>query len=230
MYLAGVGVVEGVENRRSLMPRLAGGLGLPGRELGVAEVGQDGGLGVAVAELPEQAERAPITRHGCGVIAALVLGIAQVVPALGLIAAIAEFPQQVKGTPAERPGLLGPTEVGVAPADAGQSPGLSDLIAQGLEQAQGLLAVAEHVGVAFLEIAYPGSSQMNAGLSGPVAKPAVQLEAIRQVGMGQLITAKLRLGRGHGATGGGLATDVAQTRRRVQRTALNGGQFMPVSL
>jgi hypothetical protein len=37
-----------------LLPGVAGRLGLPGRVPGVAEVGQDGGLGVAVAELAEQ--------------------------------------------------------------------------------------------------------------------------------------------------------------------------------
>jgi hypothetical protein len=45
-----------------LLPGVAGRLGLPGRVPGVAEVGQDGGLGVAVAELAEQTKRALVIR------------------------------------------------------------------------------------------------------------------------------------------------------------------------
>jgi hypothetical protein len=46
--------------------------------------------------------------------------------------------------------------VSVAPADGGESPGLLHLVTDGLEQAQGPLAVAECFSVAFLEIGYPG--------------------------------------------------------------------------
>jgi hypothetical protein len=56
------------------MPGRAGCRGLLGRVLCVAEVGQDGCLGAAVAEFPEQAERTLVTVHGCTMIAVLLLG------------------------------------------------------------------------------------------------------------------------------------------------------------
>jgi hypothetical protein len=48
--LFGVGVVEVVEDGQRLLPGVAGGLRVSGGVVGVAEVGQDGGLVVAAAE------------------------------------------------------------------------------------------------------------------------------------------------------------------------------------
>jgi len=87
-------VVQGVEDGHGLMPSPAGCLGLPGRVLGVAEVGEARRFEVAVAAFPEQAERTLVTRCGGGMIAGLVLGVAQIVPALRLIEAMATFSQQ----------------------------------------------------------------------------------------------------------------------------------------
>jgi hypothetical protein len=109
--------VQGVENGHGLLPGPARQLGLPGRVPRVAEVGEDRYLTVAVAELPEQPERALVARHGRGMIAGLVLGVAQGVPAPRLIAAMPTFPQQRQGPLAELPGFLVAAEVGVAPAD-----------------------------------------------------------------------------------------------------------------
>jgi hypothetical protein len=92
--LLGVGVVVGIEDAHGLMPGVTGCLGLPGRLLGVAEVGKDPCLGVAVAEFSEQAERTPVTRHGRGMIAGVVLGVAEAVPCLRLIGPMAKLPQQ----------------------------------------------------------------------------------------------------------------------------------------
>src|SRR6516225_7643843 len=97
--------MKGVQDGDGLPPGLAGGLILPGRMLGVTEVGQDHGLGVAVAELPEQVERPLVTRRGRDMITGSGLDIAQVVPAFGLIAAMTEFSQQAQGLPAELPVL-----------------------------------------------------------------------------------------------------------------------------
>jgi hypothetical protein len=87
-------LVQGVEDGYVLMPGAASCLGLPGRVLGVAEVGEDCCLGAAVAELPEQAERTPVTRRGRGTAAGLVLGDAQAVPGFRLIRAVVEFLEQ----------------------------------------------------------------------------------------------------------------------------------------
>jgi hypothetical protein len=84
--------------------------------------------------------------------------------------------------------------------------------------------VAKRLGVAFLEIGYPGHGQVDGGLPGPVAEPAVQLEAVRQVSTCQVVPAKLRVGPGKDA----VAADLASARRRIQRAARDGGELMPV--
>jgi hypothetical protein len=205
--LTGVGVVQVVEDGYGILPGPTGCLGLPGRVLGIAEVGKDSCLGVAVAEFPEQAERTLVTRRGRSMIAGLVLGFAEAVPGLRLIGAMAEFLQ------AEHPGLLVAAEVGVAPADGGQSPGLLHLVTDGLEQVQGPLAVAERLGVAVLEVGYPGRRHVDEGLPDPVTEPTVQLEAVRQVSTCQVVPGKLRVRPGQDAVGGGLAADIAGARR-----------------
>src|SRR5262249_50636735 len=52
--LVGVGVLEFVEDGQGLLPGTAGGVGISGIVVGVAEVGEGGGFVVAVAKIPEQ--------------------------------------------------------------------------------------------------------------------------------------------------------------------------------
>src|SRR5580700_5528484 len=141
---------------------------------------------------------------------------------------MATFPQQGLGPLAALPGLPVAAEVGVAPADSGEGPGLLHLVTNGLEQDQGPLAVAEGFGVALLEIGYPGHSPVDDGLPGLVAEPAVLFEAVRQVSICQVIPGKLRVGPGKDAVGGGLAADLTEARRRIQPGARDGGQLVPV--
>ena len=202
---------------------------LPGRVPCVAEVGEHRCLTVAVAELPEHRERTLVARHSRDMVAGLVLDVAQVVPDPRLIEAMATFPQQGQGPLAELPGLPVAAEVGMAPADSGEGPGLLHLVTNGLEQDQGLLAVAERLGVALLEIGYPGHSPVDDGLPGLVAEPTVLFEAVRQVSMGQVVPGKLRVRPRKDAVSGGLAPDLTEARRRIQPVARDAGQLMPVA-
>jgi hypothetical protein len=54
--LVGVGVVELVEDGQGLLPSAAGGVGMVGGVVGIADTGEDLGFEVAVAELPVQSE------------------------------------------------------------------------------------------------------------------------------------------------------------------------------
>jgi hypothetical protein len=54
--LVGVGVVDVVEDGQGLLPGLAGGVVVAGAVVGVAEVAEDGGFAVAVAEVAVQGE------------------------------------------------------------------------------------------------------------------------------------------------------------------------------
>ena len=60
----GVGVVEVGEDGQGLLPGIAGGLRVAGGVVGVAEVGEGGGLVVAVAEVLVQGEGVVATKEG----------------------------------------------------------------------------------------------------------------------------------------------------------------------
>src|SRR5215813_3935414 len=78
--LLGVGVVELVEDGQGLLPGVAGGLGVAGGVVGVAEVGEEFGFVVAVAEAPDQVKGVLVADEGLGVVAKVVVGVAEAVP------------------------------------------------------------------------------------------------------------------------------------------------------
>jgi hypothetical protein len=78
--LAGVGVLQVLEDGQRLLPGLPGLGQLAGGVAGVAEVGQDVRFIEKVAGFPEEAERALVAGGGFGEVAQMVLGVPQAVP------------------------------------------------------------------------------------------------------------------------------------------------------
>jgi hypothetical protein len=71
--LGRVGVVQVFEDIEGLLPGLAGFLRFPGGVAGVAKVGEDLRLGVAVAKAPDDVKGAAVAAGGRGRVAELVL-------------------------------------------------------------------------------------------------------------------------------------------------------------
>src|SRR5215475_2548260 len=102
----GVGVVEVGEDVQGVGPGGAGGGGVAGSVVGVAEMGEGGGFLVAVAEVPVQVQGVLVAVGGVGVVGEVVVGVADAVPAGGLPGAVAEFLEQGEGLLAGGEGLL----------------------------------------------------------------------------------------------------------------------------
>ena len=117
-------MVEVVEDGQGLLPGVAGGLVVAGGVVGVAEVGQDGGFGVEVAEATKQGDGV-LEALGCLVeITALVVDVAEAVPGAGLAVLVAQFLEQVEGVLAVVECVAVVAELGVAPADVVERGGL----------------------------------------------------------------------------------------------------------
>ena len=89
--LAGVGVLQVLEDGQRLLPGLPGLRQLAGSVAGVAEVGEGVRFVEAVAGFPVQAERALVAGGGFGEVAQMVLGVSQAVPDCSLEPAVAGF-------------------------------------------------------------------------------------------------------------------------------------------
>jgi hypothetical protein len=81
--LQGAGVRQVVEDLQRLPPGIAGGHGIAGRVLGVAEMIEDFGLVVPVADFPEQPDGLLVAGDRFGVLAADVTGVAENAQGLG---------------------------------------------------------------------------------------------------------------------------------------------------
>jgi hypothetical protein len=92
----GVRVVELVEDRQGVPPGLAGRGGVAAGVLGVTEVGEDLGLVVPIADLPEQDDGALIAVRRQPGVAEVVVGVAEAVPRGRLAAAVAEVLMEVE--------------------------------------------------------------------------------------------------------------------------------------
>ena len=69
--------VELTEDDAGLPPGLHGRVGVAGGAVRLAELGEDAGLAVAVAELPEQVEGLPVAVDGLGSVAEVLVGVAK---------------------------------------------------------------------------------------------------------------------------------------------------------
>ena len=175
--LAGVRVLQTLEDGQRLLPGLPGLGQLAGGVAGVAEVGQDVRFIEKVAGFPEKAERALVAGGGFGEVAQMVLGVPQAVPDMPLEHPVAGFRAQGECLPAERTGLLIVAEEAMTPADVVERFGLVRLVVDGLVLAQRLLSVPERVGVAALPGGQHAETLVDLGLAMAVAEPLVQHEA-----------------------------------------------------
>ena len=96
------------------------------------------------------------------------------------------------------------------------------------EQAEGLLFVAERVGVTALVLGDPAEGVAGEGLAGAVAEMPAQPQACRQVAAGLPVVGQPDAGGGDGPAGRGLPGHVTQAGRGGQRGALGSGPFVPV--
>ena len=88
---------EVVEDVQGLLPSLAGRIAIASGVVGVAQVGESGGLAMAVAELPLQGEGLLVVGGGLLVTAEVVVGVAGAVQRLSLRPAAAEVLQEGEG-------------------------------------------------------------------------------------------------------------------------------------
>lgn len=88
----GVGMVKVVEDGQGPLPSVAGGVGVAGGVVSVAEVGEGIGLVVAVAMVPVQGQGVLIAGDGFGVVAEVMVGETEAVPGVGLPETVAELP------------------------------------------------------------------------------------------------------------------------------------------
>src|SRR5436190_23323329 len=98
-------MVEPVEDDQGLPPRRTGGLGVARVVVDVAEVGEGGGLVVAVAVVPEPVKCAYVAGDGLGVVVEVVVGASEVAPRIRLPVPVVEFLVQGEGLPAGDEGL-----------------------------------------------------------------------------------------------------------------------------
>ena len=73
--LDGGGRVELTEDGLGLLPGFAGRVGVAGAAVNLAEVGEDAGFRVAVAELPEQLEGLSVAGDGLGLVTEVLVGL-----------------------------------------------------------------------------------------------------------------------------------------------------------
>src|ERR1700741_1103190 len=97
-------MVQTVEDVQGLLPSLRCDQRLPGSLVDVAEMGEDLGLFVTIAEGAGDAKGTAKVVGALGEVADLVLGVAEDVPAASFAGAVAEVAVHRQGLPAELPG------------------------------------------------------------------------------------------------------------------------------
>ena len=94
--LAGIRVVQLVEDGQGPLPALAGGLVVAGGLLRLAEVAQQVGLVVPGAEVTEDVQRLPVVRDRLVMLAEVMVGETDAVQRLGLAVAMADVAENAK--------------------------------------------------------------------------------------------------------------------------------------
>src|SRR5262245_53387878 len=119
---------EFVEDGGCFPPGRGRGFGIAGRVVAVAEVGQGGGLVVALADLAVQREGLPVAGDGLVVLAEAVVRRAERIQGRPQPDPVTGFLQQGPRLSAVRDRLLVLAEKAVAPADVVEGAGLSDRV------------------------------------------------------------------------------------------------------
>src|SRR5205085_11257833 len=135
------------------------------------------GLPEAVAGFPGEAESLLVALGGRGQVTEAVLRVAEAVPGGGLVVAVAELAVQGDGLPAEFPGPLVVAEQDLTPAHRVQRRRLPGPVADGPEQAESPLGVAERGMMVALALRYQAQVLVDQSLADLVAEPLVLLQA-----------------------------------------------------
>jgi hypothetical protein len=129
--LAGVGVVQFVEDGQSPPPRNASRVTVADCVMAVAKVDEPYGLVIVVAHFDGQIQSMLVTGEGLIMITKAAVGVGEAVPRECLAGAVTELSIQADGL-AARPGcLLAVTKMALAPADRVERLGLSSPVARG---------------------------------------------------------------------------------------------------
>src|SRR5439155_19407527 len=215
--VVGVGVVEPVEDVQGLPPRVAGGPDVARGVVGVAEVGEGGGLVLAAAEVPELAEGVRVAGDGLSVVAEVVVGVSEAVPRVGLPVLVVEFLVQGEGLPAVDEGLFVVAEHGLVPADVVEGGGLAAPVVDGPIQVQGFSVVVECLGQVALPVPEVAEGAVGFGLTKPVTGLGGQLEGVPQLDVGVVEAAEVGVRAGEGTQGPRLCIRLGQPEGGGQR-------------
>jgi hypothetical protein len=204
-------VVQVLEDDQGRSPGVAGSWGVSSGVEGVAKVGEDDGLPVAVpAELPVRGQGPPEAGDRLGVVAELTVRVAEAVPRQRLAVAVADGAVEVQGPLAVLDGALVISEVGEREACRVEGVGLPCPMADRDVELQRLPGVGEPFVVPALLAAQLPERQVDACLYGSIPEPLLQVERVVQVRSGVLVGAEPGTGSGDRDMGAGLRVQVAK--------------------
>jgi hypothetical protein len=198
-----------VEDHQRLLPRIAGGVDIPGGEVSVSHVDQDHGLGVAVAAVPEEVDSVPAADDGRVVVAELVVGIAKAVPGVGLPLRVVEILEQGERLSAGGQGTPVVAELAVVPAEGVEGWRLPLPLPSGQEQVKLLPCILDGLDMPALPVQHHGEAVPGVGLPTQVGGLLVQVESVPQLRVGLIDAAQPAVGPGEDSAGRGLRQRVA---------------------
>src|SRR5262249_61677430 len=106
--------------------------------------------------------------------------------------------------------------------------GLPDLVAGGLEQAEGLPGVVQGPRVVAPLLPQVAQVVMDVGLPDLVAGLGAQVQDVAQLGVGVIQAAQPDVGKGEGAVGAGLRCRVGQAVSGGRRSTAGGNPLLPL--
>ena len=228
--VVGVGVFEVGEDGQGLLPRMAGGGGVAGGVVGVAEAAEDFGFVVAVAEVSEHLDGVLVGSDGLDMLAEVLACVADAVPGGRLLAKVAEFVVQGKGLLAFGEGLAVLAKLCVEPADGVEGGGLAGAVIGRSEQFEGLSSVIKRFRVAPLFVEHNGEAEVRVGLAVTVAQLVEQLESASQMRVSLVVAVQSAVRAAEAAMAIGCASSVAGTLCGVDRGFVDQRRLVPVSL
>src|SRR5947209_8775548 len=163
----GVGVAEVGEDGQGLLVGIAGGMGVAGGVVGVAETGQGGGFVVHGVEFVVQRDGALVVRGGLPVLIEVVVSERETVQCVGLTLAVVLLLEQLQGLFAGGDGVFVRSNLDLIPADRVQGTSVT-AVTGGPVQVARLLGVAECAFGPALLTQDGGEAAMDVGLTGQV--------------------------------------------------------------
>ena len=157
-----------------MTPGLAGGGGIAGGEVGVAEAVPHLGLGVKVAEVVAQFHRLPVVGGSLLVAAEVMVGQGDAVEDLGLAEPVVYLSLQVESLLAGGEPFFVIAQLDVTPADGVQRPGLPGLEPGGPEELERLPGVGQRLPVTALHVESPRQDPVGVRLASVIAQLLVQ--------------------------------------------------------